>query len=205
MIIFRDGNISDLNDLIRLHQRSEVEGILSKLTPKILKELYYLPILQNECNIIKVAFDNESKKVVGLLIIDHFSSTLPKLNLKLSFKLTINLFFKSVLEPTLIVRILNYFRCKNFLKKMSVQGEQEMFELQMLIIDRTYQSQGIGHQLLKILDNPILSNSFILVQTQNNKAREFYGKFGFQVTQSFGTLKTSLWLLTRKKTRTNVF
>jgi ribosomal protein S18 acetylase RimI-like enzyme len=205
MIIYRDGETSDLNDLIHLHRSSGVQGILSKLTPRTLGEYYYLPALRSNSNIVKVAFNREIKKVVGLLIITPFPNAIPKPSINLAIKVAINIFLKSIVEPTLIVRIRNYFKCKSYLKKISLQRVQNAHELQMLIIDSNFQSHGIGHQLLNILENPILSNSLILVQTQDSRAQNYYQKFGFKIIQTFGMPKTSLFLLARKKPKTNAF
>lgn len=183
---------SDASEITRLHYTSGVKGLLGKLTKKTLEQNFYAPILENDSNVCLVARDNE--KVVGFIFfrqnVSEIEFNLPTKNLRLILNLMTvlirNPFITLVGINVLFVekKALNYLRGRNM----------HAGELQILIVDKAAQSQGIGRNLLNALQD-LNHPGGILVKTQSKRAMEFYQRNGFRLIFHSRVLFSNIFVL----------
>jgi len=112
------------------------------------------------------------------------------------FKVALRLISKSIRHPDLLLRFNNYKAGLDFLSEL--RAGSNGCEIELLLVEQSYQSTGIGSRLMENFLKTCSHNTTILVQTQNVLAIEFYAKFGFRVVWKKSLLGVGLWICERK-------
>jgi ribosomal protein S18 acetylase RimI-like enzyme len=182
-MIIKSSQVSDAMEVTNLHFSSGVAGILGKLSPKLLCNNFYIPLLTDPKVSSITAFDT-NHKIQGFLSfrgeahMDAFS--LPKKNTKLFLEI-LGLILRNPANIRIIFNVL--WTEKKTSRKLKAE-DLHYGEIQILIVGKDSQGMGIGSKLMvDLIQKPNWSN--LIVKTQSEEARHFYSKHGFvQVIES---------------------
>jgi ribosomal protein S18 acetylase RimI-like enzyme len=183
---------SDASEITSLHYTSGVQGLLGKLSKRTLEQNFYGPILENDSNVCLVAKDKAN--VLGFLFFRHNVSeiefNLPTKNLRL----ILNLISVVIRNPFITIVVFNVLsaekRALNYLRSRNLHAG----ELQILIVDKAAQSQGIGRSLLDAFQD-LHHPGGIMVKTQSRRAMEFYQRNGFRLIFHSRVLFSNIFVL----------
>jgi ribosomal protein S18 acetylase RimI-like enzyme len=168
---------NEAKSLAQLHRTSGVAGILGKLSIKTLSLNFYLPLLLDR-QIVKYSEIDVNQNIVGFIAFRKRAHE-GKLHLpKKNTLLFVDLVFALLKSPKSVPIILNVLRTEEKVLQISELQQTSFGEIQILTVDKEFQSLGYGSDLLKkVLKDSDQPN--ILVKTQSARARDFYLRHGF--------------------------
>lgn len=139
--------------------------------------------------------DIGSGRIRGFIVGTKNMKIFFKQALKANFlKLFVYLFIKLLKKPSLIKKILETF----FYPKKETGPKAELI---VVAVSKKWQSQGIGRELIKNLEEKFLQNkinNYKLTVHADKKAVYFYEKLGYQRLSSFN-LYDKMWYVYAKK------
>lgn len=175
--MLRNSNFSDAGEITNIHYSSEVAGILGKLSPLLLRENFYIPLLSDP-KTLSISSVDINHRIQGFLAYRSTASqdvfSLPRRTPKLYLEV-----FRVILKnPTYISVILNVLlterRSSHLLKLQNIHYG----EVQILIVRKDSQGMGIGSELMENLIRTA-NWSNMIVKTQSEDAKLFYMRHGF--------------------------
>jgi ribosomal protein S18 acetylase RimI-like enzyme len=190
----RAASESDEAQIAQLHLSSGVQGLLSKLSIKTLRFNFYIPIVTDMRNICFVA--EADNQVVGFLFYRPDANgtkfDLPKKDIRLMLDLVKAL----VKKLTILFVAFNVVRTERKTLKLMRNHIFSIGELQILVVDRAFQNQGIGRKLLLALSN-LDDVTSIVVKTQSKNAKDFYEENGFTSLLHSKIFSSEIYVLTK--------
>lgn len=193
----RVGNRLDIKNIVKLHFESQVVGLLSNFSPELLEKTFYQNIFSPGKVLSLLAVERSSNRLVGVGIVrvSSFRIFTPSVSdvLKISRKLII----PALSCSSTIAQILNHLRSESFLSSREYLSDNVYVELQILLVHKDYQGDGVGTRIFTELLREQISKGTMVVRTQNPKAVSFYEKFGFATIRTFSCFGVSLWILER--------
>lgn len=176
---FRIAQTSDINDIVTFHKKNFKNYYLTNLGENILKKYYcyFIQDQKNFCNICEL----DGELVAISLYVKRYDEQM-------------NRFYsenKKILSKAILSKVLKMNRViiKGTLSRVTnILKNQEPFDLPdvtllSLATDSTYQSQGIGKQLIvdseKIMSDRGITEYYLSVLPENERAIQFYENNGF--------------------------
>ena len=193
LIKIRRARVSDLPQLIVLHKTSGVAGILTFFTQEQLLDLVYRPIIADDSFQTRVAVISPDSVVGVICISDLKAKAFQTFSLR-RFDLVVRLTTQIVCHPKLLRLIYNYARMQQYIKSSILATNSDYKEIQFLLVNSDNHSRGIGTELMSLA---IDTETSYIVQTQNLRALDFYGRGGFKIVKHFGFGSHKLWLMLR--------
>lgn len=196
MIEIRPYESRDLGHLVELHYSSGVLGLLGKLSPNLLQSFFYSPLLyagQAKCFVAENTID---RRIVGVIVASDLRRPALISSFWTKFQVALRLISQAIKSPDILLRFLNYILASRFLSSYKVMSGGT--EVELLLVDKSFQSSGVGSSLMDYFLTTCSRKSTVLVQTQNVSALDFYGKFGFRVVWKKSLLGVGLWICERK-------
>ena len=160
----------DYDDITKLILEENKSSILASLNKKIIKQYLNNIVSSDKVFLFVIKLTN---KIIGYAIIaertDNLISIFSNLKIKILFLLIFN--FKII---TLINLILGYLKIDIlFLNKKNKKIIDENYNLNLLAIDKKFQSKGIGTIFLKSIFKKV-KTKYITCETIDDKATKFY-------------------------------
>lgn len=182
----RKANISDVNEIVRIHCSAFEGFFLTSLGKQFLK-FYYSCFVKSKETVSCVAVDNGM--VVGFSsatkVCKGFNSRLIKQNFVDFVLLSLKLLLK---KPVALLRLV-----KNLTKKGdSVEDDEDYAELYSIGVDQSQQGKGIGKKLLSeteriMKEEGVEQVSLTTDYYNNNQAVGFYHSMGYKTLYEFVT------------------
>jgi len=168
-----------LDFLYNVIKKEQPEAIVSSFSKNLLNQ--YFEALLNSKN-IHLYICEFNQKSIGYAILSekpsYLISNIKKLRIQILINLIINLNIKTLLN--LFLRI-----CKIDLLLLSPEKRKMIdnsYNLNLLAIDRNYQSKGIGKIFLKYVFKNISKPNYLTLESENERTDRFYEKkLGFSV------------------------
>lgn len=169
-------NSNEFVFLCQIIKKENTDSILASLSESLIKQ--YFQILINSKNIY-LYICKKNNKDVGYVIFSRKPSFLidefKQLKYSIAMNLIINFEIKAILNILLSLFKLDLI----FLSKTKKNFINSNFNLNLLAIERKFQSQGIGKRFInKVIENLREKDNFnlITVETNNERTADFYEK-----------------------------
>lgn len=195
--MLRNSNFSDAGEITNIHYSSEVAGILGKLSPLLLRENFYTPLLSDP-KTLSISRVDINHSIQGFLAFRSTASqdvfSLPRRTPKLYLEV-FRVIFKN---PPYISVILNVLMTERRSSQLLKRQNLHYGEIQILIVRRDSQGMGIGSELMvNLIQTANWSN--MIVKTQSEDAKLFYMRLGFVQIMERKLLGSKIFVLLLRK------
>lgn len=177
-------SVSDVPDVVRIHQNAFIGFFLSFLGPRFLRELYQAIVEDDTC--IKIVYEDQEVQgfVVGAETASGFYGRLIK---KRVFRFAIASIPALVKSPKIICRLIKALNMEN-----SSRADDGTATLLSIAVEPNLQGRGIGNAVIQafISEARIRGMRKIHLYTDklgNDPVNHFYQRLGFVCVQSFTT------------------
>ena len=164
---------NEIEDIIYLVKNENPKAIIASFSKKNIK-LYLQNILHTK-NLIIFVLKRKNKIIAYSLIAKKpkfLTSTFKKMKFKILFDLIINFQFHKII--TIVISYLNFDIL--FLSREKKKLINSNYNLNLLAVNKKYQSKGIGSYFLKRIFRLIKNSKFITVESIDERAYKFYEK-----------------------------
>jgi GNAT superfamily N-acetyltransferase len=195
--MLRNSNFSDAGEVTNIHYSSEVAGILGKLSPLLLRENFYIPLLSDP-KILCISKVDINHSIQGFLAYRSAASqevfSLPRR----TPNLYLDVFRVIFTNPAYISVILNVLLTERRSGQLLKRQNLHYGEIQILIVRKDSQGIGIGSELMENLIRTA-NWSNMIVKTQSEDAKLFYMRLGFVQIMERKLLGSKIFVLLLRK------
>ncbi|MFA4926185.1 MAG: GNAT family N-acetyltransferase [Candidatus Aminicenantales bacterium] len=180
-------NDSDLQEVVRIHQKAFKGFLMTLLGQKFLYEYYHLVL--SYPNNISLIYETDGSYILGFAVgyMDPagFYSELKRKKIKLILSVLIHIGSR----PRLWKRILDSYRYAD-INSSAINIEKNTAELASIAVDPDGQNKGVGRELLSAFINEAKKRnaSKVVLTTDaedNEHVNKFYRKAGFSIQRAF--------------------
>ncbi len=166
----REDEIKDITNLLK---NENPKAVIASFSKKIIK--LYLQNIINSKNLI-IFILKRKKKIIAYSLIatkpKFLTSTFKKMKFKILFDLITN--FQLLKIITVIISYFNFDIF--FLTREKKKLINSNYNLNLLAVNKKYQSKGIGSYFLKRVFRSLKNSKFITVESIDERAYKFYEK-----------------------------
>jgi len=172
-------SVSDIIDVVDVHNKAFRGFFLTKMGPRFLRS-YYKTVLNYKENISLVACDHESKKIIGFAVGFKNSEAFYMLFRERRRELFFDIVFSIVRSPSLLFDVLRNVR------RVGTPFTRSLNSIELSSIGVAVKGIGVGAELLKVFCNTGRDAGAVEIflttdADGNDDVRRFYETHGFAI------------------------